>query len=242
MPSPNNDFSPESVMAAVATELHYNRDDLEVTWDESVSPRVSYTVRGKSNKMVLVVFRSVADSEADCQEIIHRMLFGGFFFEVYQSDRSVLEAVAKVCNLSDLTSFLTSAVREGWALPNDKGDERGKVDEAVMTARTILQIKANQESLLARFLKDPVAAVWRLHGGDFSSSIAVLIEQCSFDVNALTKAIMNAMGGWKAFEDCAVVAETPEGYIVVPKNLEAREYTDALYASSFAGESVSITD
>ena len=239
MSDTSNDFSPEAVMSAVATELSYNRDDLEVTWDETVSPRVSYAVSGKSNKMALTVFRGVPEIEADCQEVIHRMLFGGSFFDEYHGDRNVLDAVAKVCKLSDLTSYLTSAVREGWALPNDKGDERGRLDEAKMTARTIPQIKANQDVLLARMLRDPVTSVWRLHGGDFSSTIAVLVEQCSFDVNALTKAIMDAMGGWKGFEGGAVVAVTNAGYVIVPENHEAREYMDGMYASSFAGETFS---
>jgi hypothetical protein len=242
MSDSNKDFSPEAVMRSVATELHYNFDDLEVVWDETASPRVSYIIRGKSNKMVLSVFRGVPEIEADCQADIHRMIFGGSFFEEYKGDRNVLEAVAKVCNLVDLTPYLTVAVREGWVLPNDKSDDRGRLDEATMTARTISQIKDNQAALLSRWLRDPVSAVWRLHSGDFSSTIAVLIEQCSFDVSVLTKAIMDAMGGWKLFEGGGVVGVTNEGYVVIPENLEAREYMDEMYASSFAGEIFSTAD
>ena len=55
------DFSPETVLAAVAKELRYNRDDLVVEWDETVEPRCSYEVLGKGNKMRLVVYRSEAD-------------------------------------------------------------------------------------------------------------------------------------------------------------------------------------
>lgn len=105
-----------------------------------------------------------------------------------------------------------------------------------MASRTIPQMKANLDALVVKLLRDPVTAVWRLHGGDYAATIAVLIEQCAFDVDSLTKAIMNAMGGWKFFESGSVVAEMPEGYVVVPTNDEAREYMDLLYAASFDGE------
>jgi hypothetical protein len=228
MTSPK-DFSPETVLAAVAAELRYNKDDLAITWDETITPRASYEVLGKSNDMRLVVYRSEEDVAAECQAGIHETLFAGTFIAENSLDRSVLEAVAKVCNLSDLTPYLTMASREGWTLPDDEDNPDGP---AIGTAQTIPEIKAHQAALLATWLKDPVNAVWRLQGGDLSSTIAVLIEQCSFDVNVLTKAIMEAMGGWRSFEVGTVTATTPEGFVIEPDNFKAAEYLESLYAVS----------
>jgi hypothetical protein len=230
----SKDFSPEAVLAAVAAELRYNRDDLEVTWDETVSPRVTYEVVGKSNRMRLVVYRSEADAEAVCQDTIHEDLFKGGFFVVFSDDlrREVLDAMVKVCNLSDLTPYLTMAVREGWAMSNSADDDLESSEQTIGNAQTIPEIKAHQAALLVKWLKDPVAAVWRLQGGDLPSTMAVLIEQCSFDVDALTKALMVAMGGWRAFGICTVTATTPEGFVIEADNDEASAYLESLYADS----------
>lgn len=236
MTDPSNDFSPESVRSAVATELRYNADDLEVTWDEKETPRTVYEVRGKSNKMCLVVHRSVATAEAECCALLHETLFNGLFLTEQIVTRDVLEAAAKVCNLADLTPYLTMASREGWAMASG---EDGSEEPALGNAQTIPEIKANQVGLLATWLKDPLAAVWRLQGGDLPSTLAVLIEQCSFDIEVMTKAIMKSMGGWQTFGICSVTAATPEGYIIEADNEVASDYLEALY--SVSGPSSSTT-
>ena len=226
------DFSPEAVLSAVAAELRYNRDDLEVEWDEKVVPRV-YMVTGKSNNMELLVYRNEAEAESECLSMIHDNLVIGEFFDAPEvMDKTVLDAVVRMCNLSDLTPFLTTAAREGWAMPNNEEDDLEVVDKRVGDAQTIPEIKANQAALLDRWLKDPEAAVWKLQGGDLASTMAVLIEQCSFDVDALTKAVMEAMGGWKAFTISSVMATTAEGYVVVADNSVAVDYLEELYEST----------
>ncbi len=230
MTDQSKDFSPEAVLAAVAKELRYNRDDLDVSWDEKVDPRVVYYVTGKANKMEFLVYLNEAEAERGCQDIIHESLFTGQFFEEPELvDRAVLDAVAKVCNLADLTPFLTMVAREGWAMPDE--DEESE-PQAVADAQTIPEIKSNQAAMLDRWLKDPVAAVWRIQDSDLASTLAVLIEQCSFDIDALTKAIMVAMGGWKAFAFSSVVATTPEGYVITADNIAAVEYLEELYQAT----------
>jgi hypothetical protein len=223
------DFSPEAVLSAVASELRYNRDDLEVTWDETVTPRVAYVVLGKSNKMRLAVHRSEADAATKFQDIIHENLFSGTFFQEMIMKRLVLDAVVKICNLADLTPYLTMASREGWMLPTGEDDMDGP---DIGTAQTIPEIKDYQAALLARWLKDPVAAVWRLQGGDLPSTLAVIVEQCSFDIEALTMAIMTAMGGWRLLAISPVVATTPEGFVIEANNPEAAAYLEELYEAT----------
>jgi hypothetical protein len=236
MTSQNNDFSPESVLASVATELRYNKDDLVVTWDEHESPLVLCLVAGRSNKMELVVYRNEAAAIGDCQKVIHQQLFSGrFLTQTFEEgiERSVLEAVAKVCNLADLTPYLTVAVREGWVMPNDEANdlsEHLQTERLQANEKTIPEMKANQAILLAKWLKKPVDAVWRLQGGDVASTVAVLIEQCSFDLDKLIGAIMTGMGGWRSFEICPIVATTPEGYIIVSANEQASTYLEELFA------------
>ena len=225
----SKDFSPEAVLAAVAAELRYNKDDLTVTWDESVTPRVAYEVSSKRNNLAVVVHRSESDAVAECQDLIHENLFTGVFASENLVERPVIEAVAKVCNLADLTPYLTMASREGWMLPTGEDDEDGP---DIGKAQTIPEIKAHQAALLARWLKDPVAAVWRLQGGDLPSVLAVLVEQCSFDVDALTKAIMEVMGGWRAWAQGLVTATTPEGFVIEPESDAAVEYMESLYAAA----------
>ena len=114
-------------------------------------------------------------------------------------------------------------------LPTGEDDMDGP---DIGTAQTIPEIKTNQAALLTRWLKDPVAAVWRLQGGDLPSTMAVVIEQCSFDIDALTKSIMLAMGGWRSFAISPVVATTPEGFVIEADNPEAAAYLEELYAAT----------
>jgi len=222
------DFSPETVLSAVATELRYNRDDLEVEWDETVEPRRHYEVRGKSNKMSLAVYRTGADAEAAVRTLIQDSLIARTFFNYDFPDRSVLAEVSKVCTLADLTPYLTMAAREGWAMPTGDENEQGVSDPAIGNAKTIVEIKVNQAALLAEWLKSPVAAVWRLQGGDLPSVLAVLIEQCSYDVDALLRALMSGRGGWRPYLS-GCVAVTPEGFVISALNLAAEEYLEELY-------------
>jgi hypothetical protein len=231
MTDQNKDFSPESVMAAVAVELRYNRDDLEVTWDENATPLRFYEVRGKGNKMLLRVYRSEAEAESEYRDIVHEDLFLGTFFDALDVERELLDAVAKVCNLVDLTSYLTVASREDWAMPSSDDEDHSASDAAIGDAQAIPALKRNQAVLLEQWLKDPVVAVWQLQGKDLATTMAVLIEQCSFDVDVLTKAIVTAMGGWRSLSMGSVGATTPEGYVIEATNREAVEYLDELFTS-----------
>ena len=166
------------------------------------------------------------------ENILEEQLISGTFLSEFSIEQPVFDAVVKVCNLADLTPYLTMSAREGWALPSGGDNERRTVDPAIENATSIVAIRLNQAALLDRWLKDPVAAVWRLQGGDLPSILAVLIEQCSFDVGALVQAIMRALGGWRAFQMCSVVAMTSEGFVVIGQNPEALDYLEELFEAT----------
>lgn len=230
MSAPTKDFTPEAVLAVVAQELRYNAEDLDIAWDEKLPKRSSYLVTGRSNRMEVVVFESEAAAESECQERIAQQLFAGLFFTENEVDREVVEAVAKVCNLADLTSYLTVAAREGWSMPSHDEEDEEATGQILGSAKTVDEIKVNQDTVLARWLKDPVAAIWRLQGGAWDSTMAVLVEQCQVGTNVLTKAIMDGFGGWRSFEACSVIATTAHGYVIVADNSEACDYMEQLFA------------
>lgn len=223
MNEPTKDFTPEAVLALLAQALRCNKDNLEICWDETVTPRNSFWVMGR-NGMDYMVFASVAAAEAECQKNIAQSLFSGMFFVDNQVDRQAVEAVARVCKLGDLTSYLTVASREGWAMPSADEDDQAATESTVGAATKVSEIKVNQAAVLATWLKDPVAAIWKLQGGDWGSTLAVMVEQCEVDVDVLTKAIMDGMGGWCAVEGCSVIWTTVEGYVIVAVNEAAREF------------------
>lgn len=241
MTDSSKEFTPEAVLSAVAIELNIQRsnNDLEVLWDEKAEPRVEYeVVRRFNSKVRFIVHRSEADAENRCQAIIHKDLVAGTFFDKHFAERVMLEEVAKVCNLSDLTSYLTMVAREGWVMPIGEDEDFDVSDQITGVPQAISEIKNNRAVLLSRWLKDPVAAVWKIHGGDVQSVLAVLIEQCSYDVDELTKAIMNAMGGWRSLSVSTVTATTSEGFIIEAKTKEASDYLEGLYTISKNGSPV----
>jgi hypothetical protein len=217
----SSDFNPESVLRSVATELRYNSEDLSVFWDETADPRIRYTVKGRINGMAVVVYRNQESADADKNQQIIDSLLRGAFFEQKKVDPWMVNAVAKVCKLEDLTSYLTVLSREGWAMTDLEAEPSREV-------KTISQLKRYQLRLLAMWLVDPLAALGVIHKGDLSIVLAVLIEQCSYDEAALAKAIrsISGMGG------LGISATTSEGYIIEAENQEARDYLLALYESS----------
>jgi hypothetical protein len=227
MPSSTGDFSPESVLRAAVTELHCDPSDLVISWDELVEPRIHYTVVGKSKQMKFGVWRDRKASEADKNQKIIDLLLSGFFSSGVRCNSWLLEAVAKVCKLDDLTSYLTVVSRECWAKPDveDRADDR--LSELIKgSAKTIARFKSNQSAILTLWLSDPLKALRSIHNDDLDVILAVLLEQCSYDEFELAAVIRIGIG------KATIEAVTPEGYIIEADNEVAHEYLVAQYEAT----------
>lgn len=229
MTTATNYFLPEKVMASVVKELRGEPDDLEIIWDETIIPMVRCWVRSRSTKAEYVVHRNVLDVVEDCVDLIEENLLDGSLFKDSLVTTEVLDTIAKHCNLDDLKPYLVAESREGWIIPNQGGFFHGA---EMGECKTIAELKRKQAKVLEGWLKEPVKAVWNLQGGDLAAAASVLIEQCGFDTKDMCQAIMEALGGWRSFGICEVVATTPEGFIIEAENSQGSDRLEELYAIS----------
>lgn len=228
MNTPPIALSEEFVCQAVSRELELDMSDLTLQHLDGVN---RFLVRSSKTGAVWKLWRSANDVETQRRNLLLWNLYTGSFFDTTLVTREVLDAAARCCNLADLTSFLTMASREGWVLPSHDGeDTEDRLWMMAEESRGVDDLKAMQTERLATWLEDPVDAVLKLQGGDLPSALAVLIEQCRFDQEALSRAMLAALGGWQAFEYLSqVILTTPEGHIITAYNAAAADYLDTKY-------------
>lgn len=233
MDNASTEFTTDYILSVVGIELGLPLSDLSLIKEGGVR---AVMVRSSKTRAVWKFRSSAEEAERELQDDILGNLFTGHFFESHLVSLEVLMAVAKVCKLSDLTPFFTMASREGWLMPSreEVGNNDGLFflggDDADEPDPTIDDLKSMQARRTLKWIDDPIEAVVKLQGGDLPSAFAVLIEQCSVDQDALSRAILAALGGWQAFEHFSpVILTTRGGHIITAHNAEAADYLDALY-------------
>jgi hypothetical protein len=222
-------FDPVSVLKSVSTELRYDLPSLTVEWNEKVDPPISCKVSSVDNRMVFTVYvDDAAGWKTVAREVEQSLLAGKFFADFAITEQMVL-AVAKTCDLLDLdlTPYLTVVSRRGWALPTE-----GQSYELPSGVVSICDLPGLQESRLAAYLQDPLSALRNIHGDHLMAVMAVIIEQCSYNVDELVGAIIGSVGGWRSFTGSPITAKTPEGFVVVPTTQFALDYMEMLLRTS----------
>ena len=225
-------FDPVSVLKSVSTELRYDSPvlpSLTVEWNEKVDPPISCKVSSVDNRMVFTVY---VDDAAGWKTVAHEVeqsLLAGKFFEDFAITEKMVLATAKACDLLDLTPYLTVVSRRGWALPRVCDPTEGQSYELPSGVVTICDLPGRQESRLAAYLQDPLSALRNIHGDRLMAVMAVIIEQCSFNVDELVGAIIGSVGGWRSFTGSPITAKTPEGFVVVPTTQFALDYMENLH-------------
>jgi hypothetical protein len=216
-------FDPVSVLKSVSTELRYDLPSLTVEWNEKVDPPISCKVSSVDNRMVFTVYvDDAAGWKTVAREVEQSLLAGKFFADFAITEQMVL-AAAKTCDLLDLTPYLTVVSRRGWALPTE-----GQSYELPSGVVSICDLPGRQESRLAAYLQDPLSALRNIHGDHLMAVMAVIIEQCSLNVDELVGAIIGSVGGWRSFTGSPITAKTPEGFVVVPTTQFALDYMENL--------------
>lgn len=215
-------FLPSVVRDAVAAELRYDFASLAVEWDEKQDPLTTCTVSSVDNKMVFTVYR---DDDAGKQSIsrdVAQALLKGKFFDEFVVTEGMLSAVAKVCDLADMTPYWIAFSRQDWALT------AGNVFVLPAGVSSITDLRKRQKDQLATYQRDPLGSLRDLYGSDLPTIMAVIIEQCVFvDVDVLVGAIVDSAGGWRNFTGSPVSGTTSEGFVIVPVTQFAQEYMEA---------------